>query len=140
MIAIIEVRMVDIDEDSMEFISHQSPTGRYTAKDLETSATTEIEVSREIIEGVDYYLPGGKILTIGLSKDVREKLGIPIEAFNNMLKKVVSYENQVRGLNNRVMKYDKKLSDAREKLTVYRYLSFWQRLKFLFTGKIKERF
>ena len=45
---------------------------------------TQIEVKKEIVYADEYTTPDGRHFRIGLSEQVRDALGIPLEAWKNM--------------------------------------------------------
>ena len=75
---------------------------------------------------------------LGWSKQVQEAIGIPIEAFDNLEKNVCSLSSSLTESVERNQKLIKENNTLKNKLQSLRSMTFWQKLKFLFTNKEEQ--
>lgn len=123
MIYVTEIVLKEIDRNSVEFC----PDGTFTAiaRGLDFAAIPEqIFAKKEIIYGDMFTLPDGRRLIIGLSRQVRDVLGIPLKAWLNMRKENEKYLDEAIKYRTKISKYQR----------LFAHLSFWGRLKLLWTG------
>lgn len=92
------------------------------------------EVVSELVKGRKFRVPirddldrGHREICIGWSKQVCEAIGIPLEVFEIQERYIEESQAEIT----RLSEVKKKLSF---KVAEYRNMSFWNRLKYLFTG------
>jgi len=102
--------------------NHSSPAGR--------------GVTREFIVGRTFIDAQGNEICIGLSKQARGVLGLPVKCFSDLQSRVHELENHKARLINTSNELCGALSEARTELNKIDRLTFRQRLKFLFTGRV----
>ena len=119
MLVIEDIKILDVDRNELELACY-NPKSMY---DFNVKYDREIdkEVKREWIRGGVFKIPGGKELCIGMSKQVQEVLGYPMEVLETM-----------RG---NISWYNQRWVEHREYLSLYKNMSLFKRLKFLFLGR-----
>jgi len=120
MIAITDIKVVEVPEDWMQISRYEFPD-MIGFKD--PVSEEDMIVETETIEGKRFKTPKGKTVCIGMAKDVQDILEIPFEAFSNMEYLVNKYHQENNVLRNSINRF--------------RHMTFWKRLKFwLFPNKI----
>lgn len=79
-----------------------------------------VEISREQIQGRSFRNRYNEDVVIGLSKEVQEALGLPMEAFDSMSQTISDQRNTIW--------------DLKSKLVNVNQMTLWQRIKFVFKG------
>lgn len=76
------------------------------------------DVTEEMIHGKRFINHRGEEFCIGMSEDVQKAIGLPFEAYEDLTSSLKSCQSRYRNLQQSIPK------------------TFWERLKFLFTGKL----
>ena len=132
MLVVTEIKIMDVNKSSIEIFSFDPLCVKARAFTVGAEPIEEdVIIKKEVIEGDEYVLPNGRRLVIGHSQTVRDALGIPITTFNIL-----------KTSNKKLLAESMKQQDEicrYQKLTLYYAdLSFWGRLKLLWTGFKQE--
>lgn len=125
MIVVTKVDIVEVDEDPTTFYHYDPP---------KIQATTigeypeEVLVEQELIHGKRFVNRQKQKVVIGLSKQVQEALGIPLEVISILESRIEYIEKTNKILRNSI-------AEERKVTTHYVTMPFFQRLKFLFTKR-----
>lgn len=90
----------------------------------------KINVTNEVIRGRYFVNNKGDEVCLSYKKDIQDLLGLPFEVFENL-------SNDIKILQGLNFKITKEKDKEEAKLKTFLNMSFWDRLKFLFTGKVK---
>lgn len=85
-----------------------------------------MDVEQEIVRGVRYFNDKGKEICIGIPKEIQGILGLPFSDFNRL-------ENNLKVFRTENKKIRQELNSVTSELDEFKTMSFWKRLKFLFT-------
>ncbi len=122
-IIITDVKFMEVDRDPWELVSRCPPYQQRIVWGDSGEETVNTDTIRELIHGRRFRRSDGTMLLIGCSKQAQEVIGIQYEAWENSEKMLEDYR---RCWNN-----------TERKMIAIREMSFWQRLRFAFTGKIE---
>ena len=138
MIVVTDITLQDVKDDPCKFEHHTSLSHLGYIDPLASIPDEYLESTEETIKGHKYKLRDGRVLKIGWSKQVQEAIGIPIEAFDNLEKNVCSLSSSLTESVERNQKLIKENNTLKNKLQSLRSMTFWQKLKFLFTNKEEQ--
>lgn len=128
MLCITKIEVVNVPEDKLDLYYCNDPFANVLP--IEGTYPVEYaEVKREHVNGKIFINNRHEEICIGMSKQVQDLIGLPFEVYDNMNKEIKS----LSGNYNYVNKLYKKLDIELEK---YKKLTFFKRLKFLFTNKV----
>jgi len=91
--------------------------------------TQECVYQTEMIIGKQFINHEGKTVYIGMSKKVQETIGLSFEAFE----KLRSERDKLKDENGNIRA---EIGYLKKKVKKYETMNFWQKLQFLFTGRI----
>jgi hypothetical protein len=120
MILIESIKYFEVDRDPYTLIA-QEPFGCVPLMTDEGAEYKPMDALTEFVSGRRFCRPSdGTDIVIGMSKDVRDLIGIQYEAYENLEKELSDWINS----NGRLAEKINKAENA----------GFWQRLKWLFSG------
>lgn len=125
MIVIKNVEVIEVPDHDRAVIEY------FTAQPVNEGCSVALPFVKEMVQGRIYINAKGEEVCIGMARKVQDTIGLPFGALENLRRRCESLERQNKSL------WDD-LRDVRAKLLQYKSMGFWGRLKFLFTGKIKE--
>jgi len=120
-----KVILTEIDRSSIELQSIDNPD--FLRAVTAGEEPTKIEVKREIVYADIYITPDGRRFSIGLSEQVRNALGIPLEAWKTMKEANENLLDNIQYQRREIEKYKKFIS-------YHINLSFWGRIKLIWQG------
>lgn len=122
MLIVKNIEIIEVDRDPWEIVSLTRPFQAIKVFNPGKNRPERIaeNIFREMIQGQRFIRPDGQELLIGCSRQAEEIIGIQYEAWGNMSEVREMTRGQLR-------KAEKELSDLKQ-------LTFWKRLKALFTG------
>lgn len=140
MIVVLSVEYVETNGFVMQkAVYPQTPVYNTDGPTESPSRWTDIEE----IEGKEFVNAKGEHISLGMSKDVQNLIGLPFRVFHQQEEAIKQYrmmnENLKKTLHNEIdslhqsninLSMDNDI--LRNKLNFYRNMSFWQRLRFLF--------
>ncbi|NIU12591.1 MAG: hypothetical protein GWN76_00800 [candidate division Zixibacteria bacterium] len=85
------------------------------------------EVPLELVRGTTFINDRGQEITIGMTQEVQEAIGLPMDVFN-------SQTEQIDKLNHEVAQKVQEVKELKTALKDYRTMTVWGRVKFLFSG------
>jgi len=92
---------------------------------------TEVKVICEMIEGKKFINANGNLVCIGLSKQVQDAIGLPMEVFETQQEELSSLSQRLSNSHSRVQVLQEDSDILYDQLQRYKKLTFWKRLKFL---------
>jgi len=95
------------------------------------SDSDPIEIRNEVIRGTVFCDRHGQKVCIGATEDVQRLIGLPFEVFNNQ-------QNELTRANAESRRYRRELNAALVEIGRIGTADWWDRLKFLFTGRIGQ--
>lgn len=118
MICVTEIKVVDVERDFL-WLAHME--NMPPIAEIMNSAPKEYaEVKKEIIQGEQFVNAYGQRFCIGMSKQVREAIGLPFEVFKNMHGEIEQLQDANAGRQERIVKFNA--------------ASFWKRLWYVLNG------
>jgi len=105
--------------------------------------TSNVFAKTETVYGKEFVNYNGQRVRMGIPKRIQEFLGIPFEVIDNLQKEIHSKNNEIFKKISLIKKKDKKIEELekensylQDRLELICNLSFLERLKFLFRGKV----
>lgn len=124
MIVVKRVEVETFDKDPI--VVNHFPVPDPPVSALGNGKIKPLDVRQEVIKGKAFRNAEGEEVIIGMSNEAQELLGIPFQAFEDMRLWLEQTRRDLEGCLQDHIKYKQKVRQA----------GFWERLKYLFTGKI----
>lgn len=124
MIVVKRVEVETFDNDSI--IVHHFPDPEPPVSAIGNGPIEPLNVRQELIEGKEFRNAEGECVVVGMSDEAQKVLGIPFQALENLNYRLETTQRDLE-------RYRKYHAEYKEKV---RHAIFWERLKYLFTGKI----
>lgn len=121
MLCITDITVVDVGEDIIRLSGRSDNMVEMVTND---GPRDPIRIATEVIRGQRFRNSRGVIICIGMSQQVREAIGLPFEVYEN-LQHNLDYEKA-------------QLRQSRNQLKRVKDMTFWERIRFAFTGEIIE--
>lgn len=83
----------------------------------------------ETVYGTKYIYPDGRDIVIGMTNKVRELLGVPLDEVTNLREVILDQRFTIADLRQDTTRYSARMGRINQ-------MTFWDRLKFLFTGNL----
>ena len=145
MIAVKNVEVVQVDYDKIiaEYLSFPDPVYPFGATG--TTFAEDKMITTEEIKGRQFVNERGETVVIGWNKDTQDVLGLPFrvfEEYGNRIDEQARLIEHLREKNHRlegkVHEYVAYSTEKTRKINAVRGMTFWQRLKFLFTRELPD--
>ncbi|MDY6969337.1 MAG: hypothetical protein SVR08_11895 [Spirochaetota bacterium] len=131
MICIAEIKTFHSERDDIYIHKMDNPHFPMMRPVIESDPAEYIEVKEELVYGKEFINANGERVCIGMSKKVQDLIGLPFEAFDNMTRELDKKHITISRLISHNVACQKRLS-------VFATAGLFERLKYLFTKKIKE--
>ena len=121
MILIKHIEFIQVDRDPYQMISCSAPYEAVEVLSDKGDVVVPINEVAELIKGRRFVRPSDNVdITIGLSKQAEDVLGIQYEAWDELQKRADDYWNNFIAI--------------RERIEAVQKMSFWERFKGVFSG------
>ena len=124
MIAITDVKVINVDRDPLMITHLDDPFKMNWA-----SFPDQVEYTHEVIYGEQFLNANDEVITIGMSKVVQDTIGLPMRVFKELTDRNVELNSLLNVISDRLYRRN-------AQLTMFYSATFWERIKYLFTGRL----